>query len=401
MLNLIKLSCRQLHIILIGMLLAYFASLGLRGYTLTFFATLSSLVFIGPLDKQILSSQLKSCFVVVLILGGISICCAVEYLFYRNYSVLGFYFSFHVAFSLGALLLYFRGRQARRADFFTLIISFVCGVLIFNLLIILEVPRDQILKEGLGGVVRSLTVQRGGVVYLGTFLIENHIIIPYSCAIGLSFCGAVICLEGVLTRLGVFAFGALSMFPAYYTNTRAPFFVFASVLLVLCFTSLWQRKNILMVAVISVSVLIVVLAAIARDYSLLLRFTDLGYGDGRFILWQEAIEKLLLSGNDLMISSYAHNYILDIGLDYGRGLALCVFILTAVIFVMLVRLFLKYHRLNFKSAFLLCFFLVGLMLSMVNPPSTMSHMVYGFGLASLPYFNFLNSILREPRLSLK
>ena len=67
------------------------------------------------------------------------------------------------------------------------------------------------------------------------------------------------------------------------------------------------------------------------------------------------------------------------------------------ILVACARLFLKLDLLNFKDACIIFFLFVGVLISMVNPPSTLSHMVYGFGLASLPYLNYLASMLRDPR----
>ena len=313
------------HLILVGFVLAYLASQGIRGFTLAILASTTCVILFRPPDMKFIPSQAKSFGLVIVIVVSILLFSAIQYMFYQNYPVFQFCVSFFMAFGLGVLLLYFRGRETWKTEFFTLILSFVCGVLVFNLLITIEIPRDQILKEGLGGVVRALTIRSGGVVYHGVFLIENHIVIPYASCIGLTLCGAAICLKGAFKQSLVVLVGVFSLFPAYYTSTRAPFVVLAVLVLVVCLASLWRGKNVVLVTVMMISGLILAAVLVQRDISLLTRLINLKYDDARLILWGGGLAKLMGSEQNLLISSYAHNYVLDLGLDFGRGLQLSLY----------------------------------------------------------------------------
>ncbi|MBK1856540.1 hypothetical protein JO972_16340 [Verrucomicrobiaceae bacterium 5K15] len=377
------------HIVLLGLALAYFVSQGLRGYTIALAFMMSSLLIVRSPSSKFWPSQARSFYFVGIIIIFMLISCILQYVFFDNRTILMFCFPFFSAFYLGVVLLYFRGGKVWGEDFLWFIISFVICVLIFNLLITVEIPRDEILKESFGATKRGLVLDKGDDTFLGVFVVHNLIAIPYGAAIGLALCGAAVCIKKQIHKFAVFLLGLAALFPAYYTQTRAPYIVFAIVMLILCSVSMIQRKNLLLVATVFMCGFVGVIISFTLNVGILSRFADLSEGDGRFTLWQDATANLFGFGEFSSVSDYAHNYVLDVGMDHGRVLALLALVICISILYFCFLMMSKLDKLDFEKSFLAFFLFVGVVLSMINPPSNLSHMIYGFGLASLPYMKLV------------
>lgn len=375
-----------------GVTLAYYFSQGIGGISISFCTLLASGILIRTLDRDLVNNNKG----VVLITGiGLIILLATYTvsLFVLNKST-----TFRVAYPFflgvwfGGLLTLLRPAKFRIREINIFIVSIVLGCVIFNLLILSQVPIDTMIKETLAQASRNLGHTR--VIYLGRFAIENHIAVPYCSAIGILFLGISLIIPAkAYIKLLLLFIGAVSLLPTVVTLTRGPLLA-AVIILALVFPKAIRRRALSTFLVIIPVSIGVVYFLYNKDFSAIIdRMIGVFDTDGRYYLWTVSILQILgLKTEGFLFSNYAHNYVLDLGLQFGPVIFI-LFVMHLLIWGLNTRYyFLPRVAANVHAEFLWIFIFTGFILSWVQPPSQLTGFIYGFSYSTLPYLISLGKL---------